>query len=65
MNYLWEVLLRAKEQGIPKESIRFLKAKNHSAYMEVSNGFLNQENLETGAQVEVNPYYRFYEPVCI
>lgn len=60
MNYLWEVLLKAEEQGIPKEHIRFLVAKNYSAYMEVSNAFLNQEEMETGFQVEINPYYRFY-----
>ena len=59
MNYLWEVMLKAKEQGISKESIRFLVARNYSAYMEVSNIFLNQEELEEEIQIEINPYYRF------
>ena len=61
MNYLWEVMLKAKEQGISKESIRFLVARNYSAYMEVSNIFLNQEELEEEIQIEINPYYRFYD----
>lgn len=61
MNYLWEVILKAKEEEIPKEKIQFLVAKDYSAYMEVSNAFLNQEELEDGYRIEVNPYYRFYD----
>jgi len=61
MNYLWEVLLGARQQGIDESGIRFTVGKEYSAYMEVSDPFLNQERLETGQVVEVNPYYRFYD----
>ena len=43
MNYLWEAVFMADEQGIPRERIRFLAAKDYSAYMEVSHMFLNQD----------------------
>ena len=61
MNYLWEVLLGARKQGIAEDGIRFTMAKEYSAYMEVSNQFLNQKEMEEGQVVEVNPYYRFYD----
>ena len=61
MNYLWEVIVMAYAQEIPRESIRFLEAKNYSAYMEISNVFLNQQQLTDGCTVEVNPYYRFFD----
>ena len=61
MNYLWEVIVMAYAQEIPRQSIRFLVAKNYSAYMEISNVFLNQQQLTDGYTVEVNPYYRFFD----
>lgn len=61
MNYLWEVLLRAKQQGIKENTIRFVMAKNYSAYMEIAGEFLNQDTLEKSSVVEVNPYFRFYD----
>jgi len=62
MNYLWEVYVSARRQGIPEGDIRFQKAGVCSPYMEVSCPCLNQDSLEEGggAAVEVNPYYRFY-----
>lgn len=61
MNYLWEVLLEARQQKIEENHIRFMMASEYSAYMEVSHPFLNQEEVEAGQVVEVNPYYRFYD----
>lgn len=60
MNRLWEVMLKAKEQGIPEDKMRFQMSKNFSAYMEVSCPYLNQDSLEDLPVIEVNPYYRFY-----
>lgn len=60
MNYLWEVMLKAKEQGISEKNINFIISKNYSAYMEVSYPYLNQNKLEDHPEVEINPYYRFY-----
>lgn len=61
MNCLWEVFLKAEEQEIPKEELRFRTAQNYSAYLEISDVFLNREELEIKSQIEVNPYYRFYD----
>lgn len=61
MNYLWEVVLKAEKQKIPRNQIQFFIAKSYSAYMEVSDVFLNQKELGEKHQIEVNPYYRFYD----
>lgn len=61
MNYLWEVMIQAGREGIPEEKLRFCIPKVFSAYMEVSNVFINQGSLGTEQCVEINPYYRFYE----
>ena len=58
MTYIWEVLLRADEQGFPRENIRFAQTKTVTPYMEVAYEELNREHLDE-APVEVNGYYRF------
>ena len=60
MNLLWEVMLRAVQQGVSKGDIRFQRAKSFSPCMEVSAPCLNQEDLRELSPVEVNLYYRFY-----
>lgn len=59
MNYLWEILLQAKEQGIGEENIRFCPARSYSPYMELAEEYLNISRLEEPYIVEVNPNYRF------
>lgn len=61
MNYLWEAFLNADERGIKKEQMRFLIAESYSGYMEISDSFLNQKELQEELRIEVNPYYRFYD----
>ena len=61
MNYLWEAFLKAEEQGIEKDKIRFLIAESYSGYMEIADRFLNQKELQEQLETEVNPYYRFYD----
>lgn len=63
MNYLWEVMVSARIQGISEGCIAFRKAKRYSPYMEVSCPCLNQAYVEAGGYtvVEVNPYYRFFD----
>lgn len=61
MNYLWEILLQAKSQGIAEEKIRFEAAKTYSPYMEIAEEFLNVIRLEEPYTVQINPYYRFHE----
>jgi hypothetical protein len=57
MNYIWDLLIRAGEKGIPESSITFVPAQSYSPYMELSLNELNAT--EIGQQVELNPYYRF------
>lgn len=59
MNYLWEVLLQAKEQAIPEENIRFSQARSYSPYIELAEEYLNITRLEEPCTVEVNSNYRF------
>lgn len=59
MNYLWEIMLAAKEQGIDENEINFKAARKYSPYMELSEEFLNKARLEEPYTVEINPYYRF------
>lgn len=58
MIHLWEALLCARMEQIPEQTIRFVHARNGSAYMELALPCLNQTWLES--VVEVNTYYRFY-----
>lgn len=59
MNYIWDLLIRAEDEGLSKKDIQFHLAKDFSPYMELSPQLLNARHLEQ--QVEVNPYYRYYE----
>ncbi len=59
MNYMWDLLIKTKELGISKESIKFSPAKVYSPYMELSNENINFNTIEQN--IEVNPNYRFYE----
>ena len=58
LNYIWEVILKAGEQGFPREKLRFTQAKTPSPYMEASFEELNRQYLDD-APVEINAYYRF------
>lgn len=60
MNYLWEVMLKAKELGILEKDMQFQVSKHYSGYMEVSCPYLNQDTLGDKPVVNVNPFYRFY-----
>lgn len=61
MNYLWEVLIQAKNEGVSAEHIRFMMPRIFSAYMEISNVFINQGSVGGESRIEINPYYRFYD----
>lgn len=58
MNYIWDMLIRAKKLGIQKEDITFIKAKVYSPYMELAFDELNTVTMED-LHIEVNPYYRY------
>ncbi len=60
MNYIWDVLLRAKAQNINVEAIKFKYPQSYSPYMEIAFEDLNTSTINDELTVEINPYYRFY-----
>lgn len=58
MNYLWEVALRADDEDIPRESLRYVPAEICSPYIEASFVDLNTVTPDESV-VEANPLYRF------
>lgn len=58
MNYIWEALIKAKNDGISLDTIAFEFASRYSPYMELSNSFLNTRIIDK--EMELNPYYRFF-----
>jgi hypothetical protein len=59
MNYIWDLVINARQAGVPMEKLTFIPARIYSPYMELSNEHLNFKAIEP--KVELNPYYRFYE----
>ena len=59
MNYIWELLVRGRQQGLSGEEITFTYPERFSPYTELAFDHLNQSEVVTVA--EVNPYYRFNE----
>ncbi len=59
MNYIWDIVVKAKQNEIPKQDIKFLVAQDYSPYMELSVEDINFNKVET--EVEINPYYRYFE----
>ena len=58
MMYLWEVLLKADEQSMPRQHLRFTHAANPSPYKEVAYDEINR-NFVTTEPIEINAYYRY------
>lgn len=59
MNYIWDLIIQAERLGAAKQHIRFTPAKVYSPYMELSQEYINAKFVEQ--EVEINPYYRFYD----
>lgn len=60
MQYIWEVVLAARKNGIKDSDLQYQEAKIRSPYLEVSFCDLNTESIEQNI-VEVNPFYRFHD----
>ncbi|MFJ8087152.1 iron-dependent peroxidase [Lysinibacillus sp. NPDC095746] len=58
MNYIWDLLIKAEDEGLSKKDIYFHLAEAYSPYMELSPQLLNAQDVDQ--HVEVNPYYRYY-----
>ena len=61
MNYIWDILLKADKQNIPRKSLKFIQAGIRSPYMELAFEYLNLTSLPEDNVIEVNECYRFYE----
>lgn len=61
MNYIWDILLKADSENIPRKNIKFLPASVYSPYMEIAFTDLNTNSLQEEQSIEINPYYRFHE----
>lgn len=58
MNYVWETVIQADREGIPRDHLRFEPTRYGSPYTEVSSEIINRSTLG-GGTVQVNPLYRF------
>lgn len=58
MNYIWEILLRARANGVLDENLFFAQAKECSPWYEQSFPCLNEDTV-TGPVVEINSLCRF------
>ncbi len=58
MNFLWDIVLRAKKQGWKEEELFFKQAKEYSPFYEQSFFCINETDI-TAEEIEVNLLYRF------
>jgi len=58
MNYVWEAVLLADREKIPREKLQFVPVDDGSPYAEVVREILNANTLDDTI-VEINPLYRF------
>lgn len=58
MNYAWDVAIKADEQGIPINKLKFIPANPISPYSELGFQNLNQSEL-TDTKIEINGLYRY------
>ena len=58
MNFLWDIALRAKEQGFKEEELFFKQAEEYSPYFEQSFSSVNETKV-TSPVIESNLLYRF------
>ena len=61
MNYIWELVIRAGNNGIDTDLIEYRCGQPFSAYMELSFNEINERGIPLDEPVEVNPFYRYYK----
>lgn len=61
MNYIFELMINMIEHGKRPETLRFTKAEEYSAYMELALDYVNQEEFHEYDVIEINPYFRYHE----
>lgn len=60
MNFLWDIAIRAKQQGKKEAELFFCQAKEFSPFYEQSFPCLNERNVESN-EIELNLLFRFTE----
>ena len=58
MNFLWDIALRASQQGTKEEELFFCQAEAYSPFYEQAFPCLNETRVE-GGEVELNLLFRF------
>lgn len=58
MNFIWDIVLNAKQNGSSEENLFFRPAKDRSPWYEQAFPMLNETKAE-GPEIEYNPLYRF------
>lgn len=58
MNFIWDIVLRARESGYQEEDLFFVQAADYSPYYEQSFSVLNQDTVEK-KEIELNALFRF------
>ena len=58
MNFLWDIVIRAKEQGYQEEELFFRQAREYSPFYEQSFSCINEKKV-TSPEIELNLLYRF------
>ena len=58
MNYIWDLIVKAKQENMALRDLSFKLPKVYSSYLELSADALNFKQLKE--EIEVNPYYRFF-----
>lgn len=59
MNYIYNMLLKADEQNVKREKIKFKQAEIFSPYMEMAFEEINFNGIPKNQEVEINSFYRF------
>lgn len=58
MNFLWDMAIRAENQGIAEEELFFVQAEDYSPFYEQAFSCLNETKMKAG-EVELNLFLRF------
>lgn len=58
MNFLWDIVIRAKEQGYQEDELFFRQAREYSPFYEQSFSCINEKKV-TSPEIELNLLYRF------
>lgn len=58
MNFMWDIALRAYEQGMKEEELFFVQAEEYSPFFEQSFPCINEKKVESEV-IELNLLYRF------